>query len=218
MQKRLAQRNAALVLAVLATACGGSGTPAASVAAGGGGPRPTPAPGWTLESVPRDSLLAYGGRLDFDTSHFASDAQNLIFPASGHGGRPSVGPYASIAPEIGTASLNRGQLGSGRIIARIISSAPYAPLMLDSGTTYIWVDSMGAMAGWRMVLISHRAATALAWKKLASHYGTAPRMMTYTVSNCSWTQPAESFAQPCCYCEQWGWCTGDTTMSWSTIR
>lgn len=218
--RRITPGTAVLIVTLLLGACRGGETASGASE----GPRATPAPGWALESVPRDSLLAYGGRLAFDTSHGASDGQSLIIPASGHG-RPSIGPYASIQPEIGTASLTRSQLGSGRIIAQIDSRASYAPLGLDSGRTYLWVDSMGSMTAWRMVLIASRASTPLRWTAMAHHSGTAPRRSSvafattaaYAFSVCRWTEGTDLSVQPCCYCEEWGWCTGGASAAWMAL-
>jgi hypothetical protein len=211
--RHLAPAWAALVVTVLVSSCARDETPGAAAHTG---PRATPAPGWSLQSVPRESLLAYGGRLEFDTAHSASDAQHLIVPATVKGGHPTIGPYAWLAPEIGTISLTREQLGAGRIIGRIVSGGAYAPLMLDSGLTYVWVDSGGPAAAWRIVLISHVSGTKLVAKPLLYH-ATGPRMRAMAFSMCRWWEAATSYTQPCCACEEWGWCTGDSTSSFSAI-
>lgn len=110
----------------------------------------TPAPPFSerVETVARDTILAYASRLGFDTSVAASDAQHLLLR---RGDATVVGPFVQIAPERGAGSLSEAQLASGRIIARVSASDSYPPLGFPRGVSYLWVDS--APSGLRWVIV-----------------------------------------------------------------
>jgi len=131
--------SAGLLLPLVGGCAGGPQAPAATAA---------PPFSERVETVPRDTILAYAGRLAFDTSIAASDAQHLTLRRDD---ATVVGPFAQIAPERGAGSLSRAQLASGRIIARVSASDAYPPLGLSRGVNYLWVDSVPS--GWRGVIV-----------------------------------------------------------------
>lgn len=139
--------SAGLLLPLVWACAGGPQAPAATAA---------PPFSARVETVPRDTILAYASRLAFDTSIAASDAQHLLLR---RGDAVVVGPFAQIAPERGAGSLSKAQLASGRIIARVSASDSYPPLGLSRGVSYLWADS--APGGWRAVVVPANPAEQL---------------------------------------------------------
>lgn len=104
--------------------------------------RPTPASGFTGAAGPANAaeVARYVGMLEFDTSAVASDAQYIIM---GTARMPVIGPWARVAPEIGSASLAESSLASGRIIGRI-TVRPGRADTEPSANLYIYVRQQGA--------------------------------------------------------------------------
>jgi len=112
------------------------------------GPRATPPPHFaTLREATRAELIAYGQSLQYDTTQPAMDARYLVVP---RGGQLTIGPYATLAPEIGAANTHDG-LSQGRIFARLTLSEALPEAGLPAGITYVWVDSAGP--GLRAMLV-----------------------------------------------------------------
>jgi hypothetical protein len=119
------------------------------IAAAACGPRPTPAPPFGaggVDSATDSAVVAYGGTLTFDT--VAADGDLATAPGVG------LTDTLRIAPEIGAGVLKHAQLVAGRITARVVATAPYAALGIQSGTNYIWTDS--SANGWRDIFFSDK--------------------------------------------------------------
>ena len=111
-------------------------------------PRPTPAPtqfSGEADAAPRPAVLQYAATLDWNSWDGARGDQRLHI--MGAGGQWTLGPRASIEPEIGSAALDPNNMGGkGRIIARITSAADYDKLGIKTGLNYVWVDQAGTRA------------------------------------------------------------------------
>lgn len=104
------------------------------------GPRATPPPPFqTFGAASRAELIAYAHSLQFDTLQPAMDAQYLVVPRAR---QLAVGPYASVAPEIG-AAVTEGAFTRGRIFARLWFKQAGPELGVPAGFAYVWVDSVG---------------------------------------------------------------------------
>ena len=109
--------------------------------------RPTPPPpfaGKPIYDVPTSEVDAYGASLQFDTTRPAADTLTVRTPTG-----DTI--HLEAAPEIGAASLVDTALATGRIIARVQSSAPFSPLGTGTGTTYFWVSGAGERARGEMI-------------------------------------------------------------------
>ena len=148
------QRGAILLPAAVATA--------AALVVGFGGAafykrhdtkgRPTPAPQFAVfNAASRASVLSYARTLSFASFHGMSDTRRLS---------PSCrscppGPIATVEPESGLHLITDGDLGRGRIIARIINLDTVAmPGIAAHDTAYVWVDSMQGY--WRAMQVPSR--------------------------------------------------------------
>src|SRR5437899_3004137 len=103
--------------------------------------RPTPAPGFTVDSAAKEALLRYGQSLAFDTSVTAIDEQYILLPVRG---AFTVGPWLRISPEIGAGQLAHAAAASGRIVARASLTGSHGTV-----TAYWYVDSTST--GWRSI-------------------------------------------------------------------
>jgi hypothetical protein len=109
--------------------------------------RPTPAPaflGRSIDNVATRDILAHARTLRFDATSPAGDRITAHSPSG-------EVVHLQVDPEVGAAALADADVEAGRIIARVTSSAPYAPLGLAAGTSYFWVDGAGEHA--RAVMI-----------------------------------------------------------------
>lgn len=123
--------SALVVPLLLAVACGPSQKA-----------RPTPPPpfaGKAIYDVPTSEVDAYGASLQFDTTRPAADTLTVQTPTG-----DTIRLEA--APEIGAGALADSALATGRIIARLQSSAPFSALGTGTGTTYFWVSGAGEKA------------------------------------------------------------------------
>lgn len=112
-------------------------------------PPHTPAPPGTItnasDSSQRSAVLTYAASLTFDTlTHGAFDQQALtVLDSSVAPPRDTVGAVGTIYPEVNTHHNSQADLsGTGRIVARIYSSAAYPRIGLAAGWSYFWVDSL----------------------------------------------------------------------------
>lgn len=147
-----------------------------------------------IDSLPRDSIIAYGRRLTFDTSHAGSDAQHLV---ARRGGRLVVGPFARIAPEDRLHRLRRADLAAGRIVARIDSDGAYPERGIAAGVNYLWVDSTAS--GWRSVVVPEDPGQPMAVKTLrfAAHGRALPAAEEPAQARWTWSPDGGAMAE--CY-------------------
>lgn len=114
-------------------------------------PRATPAAAFDggADAATGAQVAAYGGRLEFDTSVAAGDAQYML--RQGRSGI-ALGYHVTIAPEIGATRLSREELAAGRVIARLAFSRDG-----DSARAlvFVYVDSTGT--SWRHMLLTSDA-------------------------------------------------------------
>jgi len=187
-------------------------------------PRPTPAPGFSgaIDSVARDTALAYARSLLYDSSRMAKDAQYLLERDSA--GKPvGARSYAEIQPEIGAAAVQGADLVRGRFLARLkLDSAYVLRLRLGGGhdttftlpdsLSYVWVSGPTDSTR-RIVLVSAVAAHPLV--QLPCHYypgydGAGPWHKTrVAVARFKVAGPAgfdDTFCFPC----DTGWCCAET--------
>jgi hypothetical protein len=109
--------------------------------------RATPAPAFvSFDRATMSEILAYARSLTFDTSHHAADNRRLPGLRS-----DADGPRATLAPEIGSATLSDDAVASGRIVGRITVDGPQEALGLAKGENYIWVDKVAGQ--FRMIVI-----------------------------------------------------------------
>jgi hypothetical protein len=136
----------------------GHGTPVSSAAAQQLAPRPTPAPpfvpgtGLRRQVRLRESFVAYLASLRFDTSPYAADRQFLLQKVYD---TLRVGPYAELAPEIGSALVEGAWADSGMVLARIVvPHPPYQPLRIVAETTFVCVRNArpGAAPQWALLI------------------------------------------------------------------
>ncbi|MGH7537064.1 MAG: hypothetical protein ACREMF_00390 [Gemmatimonadales bacterium] len=136
------------------------------------GASPTAAPSFTMnvDSVSRDSILAYAISLHYDTVSGAGDEQRLMVGSSCPG-TCTYGPLARIEPQSGSHAADTADLAAGRIIARIITTdSAYPKLGLRGGfTTYWWVDKKGPENNWRSVMVPAYQADTLVHRGLELH-------------------------------------------------
>jgi hypothetical protein len=134
------------------------------IAAAACGPRPTPAPpfgGGGVDSATDSAVVAYGATLTFDSVAAHGDLATAPPP----GGGPT--DTLRIAPEIGAGELTHAQLVAGRITGRVVATAPYAALGIQSGTNYIWTDS--SAKGWRDIFFSDQVRSPQQTTVFVSH-------------------------------------------------
>jgi hypothetical protein len=111
------------------------------------GARATPAaPFASLEAATKVEIMAYARSLTFDTSHHAADNRRLPGLRS-----DADGPWATLAPEVGSATLSDDAVARGRIVGRITVDGPQTALGLAKGDNYIWVDKIAGQ--FRMIVI-----------------------------------------------------------------
>jgi len=179
-------------------------------------PAATAAPGFTqqIEAVPRESIVAYGRRLSFDTSHAGSDAQHLV---ARRAGRLVTGPYARIAPEASSHRLARGDLARGRVVARIDSEGPYLERGIPTGVSYVWIDS--SASGWRSVLVPEDVTQPMAEKplRLVRHTRSQPVQEEPAQARWSWSVEGERMGE-CIWCPPWDWCQTQSSAAVRLIR
>jgi hypothetical protein len=104
--------------------------------------RPTPPPpfaGKPIDSVSTSDVIAYANTLQFDSTAPAADTLTVVTPMG-----DTI--HLEAAPEIGAAALSDTGIASGRIIARMHSTAAFTPLGAGAGTTYFWVNGSGDRA------------------------------------------------------------------------
>jgi hypothetical protein len=142
--KRIGGAALAATLVLTLSRCGGP----PQVGGGNAGNQPaperaTPAPGFAVvDEAQHAQLMQYGQGLEFVTSVTAIDEQLLV--RGNPGGALTVGPWMSLAPEKGAATLTRADLAGGRTIARALLASGS-----DTITAYWYVDSVAA--GWRSI-------------------------------------------------------------------
>jgi hypothetical protein len=123
-------------------------------------PRPTPAPPFGGVDAATDSaVVAYGATLTFDTTAANGD----LATAPGGGATDTL----RIAPEIGVGELTHAQLVAGRITGRVVATAAYAAIGIQSGTNYIWTDSSGN--GWRDIFFTDKVRSPQETTVFVSH-------------------------------------------------
>jgi hypothetical protein len=104
--------------------------------------RPTPPPsfaGKPIATVSTGDVLAYAQTLQFDSTTPGADTLTVQTPTG-----DTI--HLRGAPEIGAAAIADSDLASGRIIARIQSTAPFSALGLAAGTNYFFVQGKGDRA------------------------------------------------------------------------
>ena len=189
---------------------------------------PTPPPSWqatyaalTTDSARnlflRDSLVAYGRSLEFDTVDGAGDEQQLPVDSL----RSWAGPLMRIEPQVGIHALDDTLLGSGRVIARIINrsaDSTYAPLrMLAADTAYWWVEQR-ASAGWVSAVVRSGAPAAgvLFGALQRTTHGT--HRWVQPTARWVWPSPDSSYATRRLFgVALWGGCTGPVCCEASGI-
>lgn len=124
--------------------------------------------GRPIEGVPFAELAAYERSLTFDAAKPGADVATI---------RTEKGETITVEAEPATdaSTMSDEARVAGRIIARVHSSAAYAPLGLAAGVTYFWEEGTGERA--RAVMISadgsSRVVRPLILRQHA--YGTAVR-------------------------------------------
>ncbi len=168
--------------------------------------RETPPPPFAglVNTTPRGAVLAYGRSLQFDTSHAAADAQHLVVRRDG---QLVIGPYALLAPEMGSAGMQRSSLGAGRIVARITTDGPYPELGLATGENYMWVDSV--QGGWRVVFVPADSSQPMASRPMGYREHRRVTPLAREPASARWTGTDQP--EPCWPCWPVGWC--DTEMN-----
>lgn len=181
--------------------------------------RATRAPGFaTLAAATRAQAVAYAESLQYDTTRASSDGQYLLHAVAG---ALQIGPFATIAPESGAGRLDKNQLKAGRVVGRIVSRGAFAPWGLDSGTTFVWVDSA---TNWRIVLIPATPGNPVITFPMRWHDHPSP----LTVPACQVSRARfirhEAMSQPgmCVRCACTGWCSpvqagADSTIAFDTL-
>jgi hypothetical protein len=166
--------------------------------------RATPAPTFTtpIDSTPRDTVLAYARSLGYDTATGAGDMQRLmvgtVCPPWAGGGNCTYGPLARIEPESGSYAISDTvALGSGRIIARIVTfDSAYAKLSLSANdTTYWWIEKAGAT--WRSIFISSDTLIPLATADTTQYYAPATHQWHQSLARFIWSDSDEQLWSTC---------------------
>ncbi len=167
----------------------------------------------SLDSVPRDSIVAYGRSLVYDTSHAGSDAQHLV---ARRNGQLVVGPYARIAPEARSHRLSREDMARGRVVARIDADGPYPERGIPAGVSFVWVDS--SETGWRSVVVPENASQPMAAKPMifVQHARAEPVAEEPAQARWSWS-PAGGRMTECWDCVIF-WCTSQSSEAVRLIR
>lgn len=120
---------------------------------GESGPPAPPFAGQPLEQTPREAVLAYARGLPYRA--VSGDSQRLMLGTCPENCR--YGPLANIDPVAGSFLLDSADLGTGRILARVINRDTIAYPKLNLGprdTVYWWVDATRQQ--FRSVLVSSR--------------------------------------------------------------
>ncbi len=211
-----ARRAVGGAMLILVSGCRGAPEerPATPGAGGAGAATQAPLFAQGVEAVPRESVIAYGRRLTFDTSHAASDAQHLV---TRRAGQLLIGPYARIAPEAGSHRLTRANLASGRVIARIDSDGPYPERGIPQGVSYLWVDS-GA-GGWRSIVVPEAVDQPMAEKPLLLVRHNRSQPIPAEPAQARWTWSAEGQRMgECFWCPPWDWCQTQSSAALRMIR
>lgn len=203
-----ARRASIMMIGIAAMACQRTEAPPATQQA-----RPaTPAPPFTaaLEGATRDSIIAYGRSLTYDTSHAASDAQHLV---ARRNGRLVLGPYARIAPESRSHRLNREDLARGRVVARIDADGPYPERAIPAGISYLWVDSVAA--GWRSVVVPEDPSQPMAARPMLFVQHRRAEPVAEEPAQARWSWSAENGTIDDCWDCMIMWCQ---TQSGAPVR
>jgi hypothetical protein len=133
----------------------------------------TPAPAFTsLAGASRAEIMTYARSLSFDTSHHAVDTRRLVGPNGEIGG-----PIATIAPEIGSATLSEAAITRGRIVGRVSTTGAEDIFGFAKGDNYLWVDKVDGR--FRMIVIP--ADSTIPWK--TSALSAVYRPMTFSGSD-----------------------------------
>ena len=106
--------------------------------------------GRAIEHVPIAEVTSYASTLRFDAAGGDADVA-AITPANGETIRLEAEPV------VDASRISERDRAAGRIIARLTSSAAYAPLGLVAGVNYFWVDGKGDQA--RAVMIPADGST-----------------------------------------------------------
>lgn len=194
--------SSALVLSAASLAACGRGddtpsvdtTPSTTTA----GPGLACTPPWTggIESVPRDSILGWAGRLTYG-GHDTTRARLYGFPP---GAEAQVNLVEGRAP--GGFCWPRGR---GCIIAKVVTNIAQPDLGIAVGTNYVWADSAGGSA--RAVTIPANPGAPVVVHRLGHH--------PYTLGE---APPARRAMGPggCMWCGDTCWCywpTADTARA-----
>jgi hypothetical protein len=151
-------------------------------------PAPTTGP---VETADRASVLAYARGASYVTDSRLVDEQVLHIPSG-------TGPTARIEATRYSHMLTDAQLARGALIARFVSDGPYAPLGLNRGVQYFFVDSVVG-AGWRAIIVDDDPTRAPKVMRLV--LADAPH--DYSVPSARWMETlGYTFGQPSCgrYC------------------
>ncbi len=125
-------------------------------------PRATAAPPFILhpDSITHEQarFLAHVRSLAFVRSPEARDERYLMLKDST--GRYVVGPHATVEPEAGAPWVRGDWAVWGRVLARVTLSAPYPPLRMDAGDTYVCVrDLRDTTAQALLIGVAHNVVT-----------------------------------------------------------
>jgi hypothetical protein len=189
-----------VISATTITGCGRADeTPRVDTGGPGPGPRPTLAacdPPWSggIESVSRDSVLSWAGRLSF-TPRDTTRGRLYGFPE---------GAELNLTEGLDPAGLCLPQR-RGCIIARVTTRAPQPDLRIPAGTSYVWADSVGGSA--RAVIIPTDPAAPVVVHTLGHHrftLGGAPPTRAIGPGACS-------------YCGDTCWCFWPTVAAAPSI-
>jgi hypothetical protein len=106
-------------------------------------------PAESILTVSLDRIKKYADRLQFDEG-LGADSELVDFER----GQIGTGTPAKIEPEVDSYLLDRQDLASGRIIARIRTATEVRQLGFGPWYTWWWVDKHGPGGTWRSIYIA----------------------------------------------------------------
>lgn len=106
-----------------------------------------------VDSIPFDSIRAYGESLKYDTVRYAADVKRVVFDTLPLRTRiADAGDSAWIEPEQGAWALDTNELAQGRIVARIKTAHFHPAFGYGLKWTWWWIDKRGGQ--WRSFYFS----------------------------------------------------------------
>ncbi|MGQ0816043.1 MAG: hypothetical protein ACT4O1_16550 [Gemmatimonadota bacterium] len=112
--------------------------------------RPTPAPKFSgdIRGVDRSEVLAYAKSLEFDFSHNVAERDRWVLKSPSG---PVMGPYMTLAPEVGWTKVTEENLRRGRIALVFRAEGAVPSAGLTKGDNYVWIE--GTKEGLQAFLI-----------------------------------------------------------------